>query len=93
MKLEKWINMAYAFGAAIVIAGAWRKIIHGSFADELLTAGLVTEICLFCIMGVHELFKKPESLQSITGISGSDNAELTQSINELNSTIKKVFNR
>ena len=39
---EKLVNVIVCVGAAVVIFGAWAKILHKSFADIMLTVGLLT---------------------------------------------------
>ncbi|MFN5930822.1 MAG: GldL-related protein, partial [Sphingobacteriales bacterium] len=41
-KLNKYVNIFVSIGAAVVIFGAWAKILHKSFADIMLTIGLLT---------------------------------------------------
>lgn len=53
---EKAINMAVSIGAAVVIFGAWAKILHKSFADTMLTVGLLTEAAIFLIYAVWSLY-------------------------------------
>jgi gliding motility-associated protein GldL len=45
-------NMLFGVGAAVVIIGAWAKILHFSWASYALTAGLLTEAVIFFISGV-----------------------------------------
>ena len=47
--LEKIINSVVSVGAAVVIFGAWAKILHKSYADVMLTVGLLTEALIFLI--------------------------------------------
>jgi hypothetical protein len=94
MKTDKYFNFLYAVGAAIVIFGCWQKILHKEMADTFLTIGLLTEVAIFIILGIQELFaKKVPEVSSYPKVEGVDNSELTQSVNELNKTIKQVFNR
>ncbi len=53
---EKIINMAVSAGAAVVIFGAWAKILHKPFADTMLTVGLLTEAGIFLIYAGWSLF-------------------------------------
>lgn len=46
---EKYVNIFVSIGAAIVIFGAWAKILHKSFADIMLTIGLLTEAVIFLV--------------------------------------------
>jgi methyl-accepting chemotaxis protein len=48
-QLEKIINTVVSVGAAVVIFGAWAKILHKSYADIMLTVGLLTEAAIFLI--------------------------------------------
>ena len=44
---KNFMAKLYGIGAAIVIVGALLKIIHGPFANEMLTIGLLTEATIF----------------------------------------------
>ena len=46
---DKLVNVVVCVGAAVVIFGAWAKILHKSFADTMLTIGLLTEAAIFLI--------------------------------------------
>jgi len=46
---DKLVNIVVCVGAAVVIFGAWAKILHKSFADNMLTIGLLTEAAIFLI--------------------------------------------
>lgn len=48
---EKITNIIVSVGAAVVIFGAWAKILHLSFADLMLTVGLLTEAGIFLVYG------------------------------------------
>ncbi len=45
-------NLLFGVGAAIVIIGAWAKILHFSWASYALTVGLLTEAVIFAISGI-----------------------------------------
>ena len=45
-------NMLFGVGAAVVIIGAWAKILHFSWAGYALTVGLLTEAVIFAISGL-----------------------------------------
>lgn len=56
-KGKKILGAFYALGAAVVIIGAWAKILHLAIADIMLTVGLLTEAAIFIISAfepVHE---------------------------------------
>ena len=44
---ERLVNVLVCVGAAVVIFGAWAKILHKPFADVMLTVGLLTEAAIF----------------------------------------------
>ncbi len=46
---DKLVNVFVCVGAAVVIFGAWAKILHLSFANQMLTVGLLTEAAIFLI--------------------------------------------
>lgn len=46
---DKLVNIFVCVGAAVVIFGAWAKILHLSFADTMLTVGLLTEALIFIV--------------------------------------------
>ncbi|HRB19438.1 MAG TPA: gliding motility protein GldL, partial [Chitinophagales bacterium] len=45
-------NLLFGVGAAVVIVGAWAKILHLPFANIMLTVGLLTEAIIFTISGI-----------------------------------------
>ena len=55
--LEKIVNIIVSVGAAVVIFGAWAKILHKSFADQMLTVGLLTEAAIFLLYAYLEIKK------------------------------------
>lgn len=46
---KKLMAKVYGLGAAVVIVGAWAKILHLKIADVMLTVGLLTEAVIFII--------------------------------------------
>jgi gliding motility-associated protein GldL len=49
---NRLVNVIVCVGAAVVIFGAWAKILHKSFADIMLTVGLLTEAAIFLIYAI-----------------------------------------
>lgn len=47
---KKILNGIFSIGAAVVIVGALGKINHTSWGGPALTAGMVTEVCIFILM-------------------------------------------
>lgn len=75
-KVSKWVDVAVSFGAAIVIWGALRKILHYPDADFWLKMGLGTEAVIFLIYGVLYVIYPPlpenshsEELTATGGVS------------------------
>lgn len=98
MRLEKIINTAYSFGAAVVIFGAWGKLEHKDFGDIALTAGLLTETGIFCIYGLLEWRRGPISLpeekmpkSTVEPAGPEDFGELTATMRQTNQILNKVF--
>ncbi|HEX6333188.1 MAG TPA: gliding motility protein GldL [Flavisolibacter sp.] len=51
-KVSKYVDVAVSFGAALVIWGALRKIIHAPDAETWLWIGLTTEAIIFTLYGI-----------------------------------------
>jgi len=104
MQLEKIINTAYSFGAAVVVFGAWAKIEHKDYSDDALTVGLLVETGIFCIYGLLEWRREPEEVReahagqpqmdpttSGTGAGVQEVGELTETMKQTNRILSKVF--
>lgn len=99
--LNKLINLAYCLGAAVVILGAWAKILHKPGANVILTIGLLTEATLFVFMGIQEWTSKEKE----TVVTGTDwtldthqqanarmyDREIADGVKETNSILRNVF--
>lgn len=73
---EKLVNIVVCVGAAVVIFGAWAKILHKPFADIMLTIGLLTEATIFLIYAFlpppgGEMAAIAEALPKMAGSSGN----------------------
>lgn len=55
-KARTYLNYAYSWGAAVVIAGALFKIMHWPGANAMLIAGMGTEVIIFFISGLEPQF-------------------------------------
>lgn len=99
MLLNKLINTAYSFGAAIVVFGAWAKLEHKDFSDTALTAGLMVETGIFCLYGLLEWRREPtpgqpeqiERTCKREGGAGVEVGELTATMRQTNQILNKVF--
>ncbi len=91
-RTEVIVNVIVCVGAAIVIFGAWAKILHKSFADLMLTVGLLTEAFIFFVyafipppyspQGPEEVAKKPAGGKS--PLEGIDDMLVKAGINPTN---------
>lgn len=78
---DKIVNVIVCLGAAVVIFGAWAKILHKSFADIMLTVGLLTEAGIFIIYALlpppgNDMAALAEVLPKISG--GNSNPALAK---------------
>jgi gliding motility-associated protein GldL len=55
---DKILPTLYSVGAAVVIFGAWAKILHKDFADIMLTVGLLTEAAIFLTFAFQSYFQE-----------------------------------
>ena len=88
-KLEKTVNTLVSLGAAVVIFGAWAKLLHKSFADFMLTVGLLTEAAIFLLYAFlppagNEMAEVAEALKK--------NADNSPANDELKKLIEKEIN-
>lgn len=51
-KFNVFKNMAFGFGASVVLIGAWAKLMHYPWAGLALTIGLLTEAVIFAISAI-----------------------------------------
>lgn len=73
---DKLVNVIVCVGAAVVIFGAWAKILHKPIADIMLTLGLLTEAAIFLIYAFlpppgGEMAALAEALPKMAGSSGN----------------------
>jgi gliding motility-associated protein GldL len=79
-KTDRIVNIIVCVGAAIVIFGAWAKILHKPFADVMLTVGLLTEAVIFLVYAFlpppgGEMAKIAEALPKMAGAAGNPAVE------------------
>ena len=88
---DKIVNAVVSIGAAVVIFGAWAKILHKSFADVMLTVGLLTEAAIFIIYAFYHphdpIVDLAKNLEGGIGGGGSSPAN-----DELKKLIEKEIN-
>jgi gliding motility-associated protein GldL len=73
---DRIVNIIVCVGAAVVIFGAWAKILHKPYADIMLTVGLLTEALIFLVYAFlpppgQEMAKLAEALPKMTASSGN----------------------
>lgn len=84
--LEKYVNIIVSVGAAVVIFGAWAKILHKSFADIMLTVGLLTEAAIFLLYAYLEIKKSEVAAGATSGAAAA-----TPGADLLKETIEKYL--
>ncbi len=72
-RTEVIVNVVVCLGATIVLIGAWSKLLHKSFADVMLTVGLLTEAFIFA---VYAFLPPPYSAPPPTAVSETGNPAL-----------------
>ena len=97
MLLDKIINTAYSFGAAIVVFGAWAKLEHQWYSDTALTVGLLTETGIFCLYGLLEWRKESHATKADEQPQSEQSGErlpidaLTETMQQTNTILHRVF--
>lgn len=105
-KLDRAVNVVVSAGAAVVIFGAWAKILHKDFADVMLTVGLLTEAAIFLIYAVlpapgnemgaiAEALKGAqlgggESMPNVPGLDANKMKFLAENINKFNDSVSQI---
>ena len=78
-KLQKWMdspsgqvfmNYAYSWGAAIVVLGALFKLLHYSYANEILFVSMMTEVLVFFISGFEKTYEKTPHVEGEGAAAG-----------------------
>ena len=54
-KINHILEITFSIGAALVILGAYGKIIHASWGGFMLSVGMITEVLLFLASGFERL--------------------------------------
>lgn len=77
--VERLVNVLVCAGAAVVIFGAWAKILHKPYADTMLTVGLLTEAGIFLLYAFlpppgAEMAKLAEALPKMSAGMGGNPA-------------------
>jgi gliding motility-associated protein GldL len=88
---DKFVNVFVCVGAAVVIFGAWAKILHLSFANAMLTVGLLTEALIFLIYAFlpppgQEMAALAEALPKMSNSSNSSLNSLDKMMSEADIT-------
>lgn len=96
---KRLFNMAYSWGACLVILGATFKIAHYPYDDLFLTVGMVTEIIIFFISGFDEpsreykwnrvfpqLDAKAADPQAAGDVVNKMMAEISETLSKINSS-------
>jgi gliding motility-associated protein GldL len=81
--VDRLVNIVVCVGAAVVIFGAWQKILHRPLADFFLTLGLLTEAGIFLVYAIlpppgGELAGLSEALPKLTANIGGSNPAIAK---------------
>jgi gliding motility-associated protein GldL len=87
---DKIVNAVVSIGAAVVIFGAWAKILHKSFADIMLTVGLLTEALIFIIYAFYHPVDKMDGIAD--ALKGGMGSGASPANDELKKLIEKEIN-
>lgn len=85
-KINHILEITFSIGAALVILGAYGKIIHASWGGFMLSVGMITEVLLFLASGLILIFHKPVTL-TYTAVEIN---ELQHNIASLNKTLSVI---
>ena len=88
-KIKHVLEVTFSIGAALVILGAYGKIIHASWGGFMLSVGMITEVVLFLATGLILIFDK--SAQSVTPTyTAIEISELQNKISSLNKSLSTI---
>lgn len=73
---KKIFNMAYSFGAAVVIIGALFKIQHWEYGAEILTIGMVVEALVFFLSAFDSVEDDLDWTKVYPELAGGDKKQL-----------------
>lgn len=91
---QRFFNIAYSVGAAIVIWGALFKILHLPGGNTLLCVGMGTEIAMFILTAFDRPPKEPnweELVPAMRGGSGSGQIDELEIVDDINATSSGVI--
>jgi gliding motility-associated protein GldL len=102
-KKDRLLNIFVSVGAAVVIFGAWAKILHLSFADTMLTVGLLTEAAIFLVYAFlpppgNEMAplvevlkgKTGDSMQDVPALNPANLKRLSENISKFNDSVGQI---
>ena len=67
-----FMKYVYGLGAAVVILGAWAKILHVKGADVMISVGLLTEVLIFAISAFEPLHEDVDWTLVYPELAGMD---------------------
>lgn len=99
---NRLVNVVVCVGAAVVIFGAWSKILHKSFADIMLTVGLLTEALIFLVYAIlpppdaapvdhsHDKGAKPAAPEIDWDAFKTDLSKMSSNFQKLGTTVNQI---
>ena len=88
-KINHILEITFSIGAALVILGAYGKIIHASWGGFMLSVAMITEVFLFLATGVILIFEKPSKTNTPT-YTALEISELQNKISSLNKSLSAI---
>lgn len=88
-KINHGLEIIFSIGAALVILGAYGKIIHASWGGFMLSVGMITEVFLFLATGIILIFDKPSKTITPT-YTALEISELQNKISSLNKSLSTI---
>lgn len=89
--MKKLLDITVSFGAAVVIFGAWAKLLHKPYADLMLTVGLLTEAGIFIMYGIQSILNKDVACESTHPTNSNDIEKMEKEISKISNKFDKIF--
>ena len=87
---QRFFNIAYSVGAAIVIWGALFKILHIQGGNALLCVGMGTEIIMFILTAFDRPPKDPDWDEIVPALKSAGNTQALEGLTIIDDTDNKV---
>lgn len=93
--MNKIVNAIVSFGAAVIIFGAWSKILHKSYADTMLTVGLLTEAAIFLLYAFMPSLSVEQKTTGLDNVNadevGKQTERLVRNLKSINGVCENIL--